>query len=311
MKLIVRNSIFCVFVLFAGVSCSTNIAAAQEEIASLPDSPSFLLPVNSPAALPESPSTVLPDDPSPSPGDSRSSVPQPPSHGMNSASEREVTWRGIPRDFAHDQKAIWLFPTQLARGRHLLPAVVVVGTTAGLIYADPHIMPHFQNPSQGLDNFNDVFDPLITTSEVIALPASLMLAGYIRHDSYQVGTALLAAEAYGDSAIVDLAVKAVTRRQRPSDVADGGDFHNTFFNGGKSPLEGSSFPSGHATGAFSVATVVASRYSNHRWVPWVVYGMATVISFSRVTSMAHFPSDVFLGAAIGYTTTRYQVLRPR
>ncbi|HEY6350002.1 MAG TPA: phosphatase PAP2 family protein [Candidatus Angelobacter sp.] len=100
-------------------------------------------------------------------------------------------------------------------------------------------------------------------------------------------------------------------RQRPSDVPAGASFNHTFFNGGKSPFKGSSFPSGHAAGVFSVATVVASRYQKHRWVPRVVYGFASAISFSRVTSSAHFPSDVFLGAALGYTTTRYEVLRPR
>jgi membrane-associated phospholipid phosphatase len=138
-----------------------------------------------------------------------------------------------------------------------------------------------------------------------------MAVGYARHDQYAVSTALLAGEAYADSAVVDLAVKAITRRKRPTDVPIGGDFHNTFFNGGKSPFKGSSFPSGHAAGAFSVATVVAARYKNHRWVPWVVYGMASAISFSRVTSSAHFPSDVFLGAALGYTITRFEVLHPR
>jgi membrane-associated phospholipid phosphatase len=60
-----------------------------------------------------------------------------------------------------------------------------------------------------------------------------------------------------------------------------------------------------------VATVVASRYHKHAWVPWVAYGFATAISFSRVTTLSHFPSDVFLGAALGYTITRYQVLIPR
>jgi membrane-associated phospholipid phosphatase len=57
--------------------------------------------------------------------------------------------------------------------------------------------------------------------------------------------------------------------------------------------------------------VVATRYKKHRWVPWVMYGAAGAISFSRVTNSAHFPSDVFLGAALGYTITRYQVLRPQ
>ena len=76
-------------------------------------------------------------------------------------------------------------------------------------------------------------------------------------------------------------------------------------------FKGSAFPSGHAAGVFSVATVIATRYHKHRWVPWAMYGFATAISFSRVNTSAHFPSDVFLGAALGYTITRYEVLRPR
>jgi len=229
----------------------------------------------------------------------------------HSPSDRQVSWSSLPKDFLHDQKDIWLFPTQLIKGRHWAPTLTVVGGTAGLIVADPHIMPYFRNHAGNLDDLNDSFDSLITTAEVAAVPASLLIAGYARHDSYQVGTALLAGEAYANSAVVDLAVKAVTRRKRPSDIPPGGSFNDTFFNGGKSPFKGSSFPSGHAAGAFSVATVIAGRYRAHRWVPWLAYGFATAISFSRVTSSAHFPSDVFLGAALGYTISRYEVLRPR
>jgi membrane-associated phospholipid phosphatase len=231
--------------------------------------------------------------------------------GTESYSGREVTWRSLPRDFLLDQKDIWLFPTQLARGRHWIPTLAVVGGTAGLIVADPHIMPYFRTHANNLDDLNDTLDAYISTGIVAAVPTSLLAAGYIRHDQYQVSTAILAGEAYADTAIVNLAVKAITRRQRPSDVPPGGDFHDTFFKGGQSPLHGSSFPSGHATGAFSVATVIATRYRKHKWVPWAMYGMATAISLSRVTSSAHFPSDVFLGAAMGYTVSRYAVLRPR
>src|SRR5205807_9285792 len=103
----------------------------------------------------------------------------------------------------------------------------------------------------------------------------------------------------------------ISRRKRPSDVSGTASFNDTFFSGSKSPFKGSSFPSGHAAGVFSVATVIATRYHSHRWVPWVMYGFATAVSFSRITSNAHFPSDVFLGAALGYTITRYQVLRSR
>jgi membrane-associated phospholipid phosphatase len=274
-----RKFWFLVFISCAGICCQPNWGCAQENDANLPDSPS---PVSQPAT-----------------------------HVDNSPSDREVSWRTLPRDFLHDQKAIWLFPVQLAKGRHWVPALAVFGGTAGLIYADPHAMPYFRSHAGRLDDLNDAFDPSITTAEVVALPVALLTAGYIRHDSYQVDTAILCGEAYADSAVVDLVVKAITRRDRPSDIPPGASFSNTFFNGGKSPFKGSSFPSGHSAGAFSVATVVASRYRNHRWLPWAVYGLATAVSLSRITASAHFPSDVFLGAALGYTITRYQVLRQR
>ena len=265
--------LFAVFIVCLGVFCAPGWA--QNNDGNLPDSPSQV-------ALAQE----------------------------DSASQRVETWRSLPRDFLKDQKAIWLFPTQLARGRHWVPAVAITGLTAGLIVADPHAMPYFRSHARNMDDVNDVFDSLITTGEVLALPASFLVAGYTRHDSYEVSTALLAGEAYADSAVVDLAVKAVTRRKRPVDVPPGHPFTDTFFSGGKSPFKGSAFPSGHAAGAFAVATVIASRYRTHRWAPWLLYGFATAVSFSRVSTLAHFPSDVFLGAALGYTITRYQVLAP-
>lgn len=265
-----------VAILFVGVCSGSRLAYAQDRRADLPDSPSELSRIK---------------------------------HGSDV--DREVSWRSLPKDFLHDQKKIWFFPSQWAKGHYLLPTLAIAGGTAGLIAADPHVMPYFRNHSRNLDDVNDVFDSPITTGEVVAVPASLLVAGYVRHDTYQVSTALLAGEAYTDSAVVDLAMKAVTRRKRPSDVRPGDSFNDTFFSGGQSPFKGSSFPSGHAAGVFSVATVVASRYHNHRWVPWASYAFATVVSFSRVTTLSHFPSDVFLGAALGYTITRYQVLVPR
>ena len=227
--------------------------------------------------------------------------------------QREATWKSLPGDFLWDQKEIWTFPVKLVHGKYLLPTAIVVGGTAGLIYADPHIATYFRNNAKQWDPFTDVFDPMITTGEVIAVPAALMTAGYIRKDNREVNTAILAIEAYGDSVVVNLAIKAVTRRERPSDVPPGGDFTGTFFNGGKSPLHGSSFPSGHSTAVWSVATVVAERYKGRHkpWVPILCYTMATAISFSRIADQAHFSSDVWLGSALGYSIAKYQTLRPR
>lgn len=227
------------------------------------------------------------------------------------ATERTETWQSLPGDFLHDQKEIWLFPVQLAKRRHWVPTLAVAGGTIGLLYADPHSMPYFSQHQKQLDDLNDVFDPTIAAGEIAAIPVSLLAVGSIRHDSYETGTALLAAEAYGDSAVVDLAIKAITRRERPSDVPPHTPFTDTFFNTKYSPLRDSGFPSGHATAAFSIATVVAMRYHRHRWVPWAAYGFATAVSLSRVSNLAHFPSDIFLGGALGTTIARYQTLRPR
>jgi membrane-associated phospholipid phosphatase len=227
--------------------------------------------------------------------------------------QREATWKSMPGDFLHDQKDLWTFPIRLFKGHALVPTAIVVGGTVALIYLDAHDAPYFRNHQKNWDKANDVFDPMITTGEVIALPAGLLTAGYIRHDTREVNTALLATEAYGDSVVINLAIKALTRRQRPSDVPPGGDFGDTFFNGGKSPLHGSSFPSGHSTAVWSVATVVAERY-RHRgkpWIPVLAYTLATAISFSRITESAHFASDVFMGASMGYTIAKYQTLKPR
>jgi len=282
-----------------GLALFSNRAPAQDS-SSLPDDPGQKLLAANPGPLP----TL--DDPGQiahSGGvDTTTGVPQ-----------REATWRSMPGDFLHDQKGLWTFPVKLFKGHYLLPTVLVVGGTAGLIYADPHVMPYFRNNAKQWDSFTDVFDPMITTGEVIALPVGLLTAGYLRHDTREVNTAILATEAYGDSVVVNLAIKAVTRRQRPSDVPPGGDFTGTFFNGGKSPLHGSSFPSGHSTAVWSVATVVAERY-RHRgkpWIPVLCYTMATAISFSRIADQAHFPSDVWLGSALGYSIAKYQTLKPR
>lgn len=222
---------------------------------------------------------------------------------------RDVSWKKLPFNILHDQKDIWLFPTQLARGRHWIPTLAVVGITAGLIAADPHDMRYFRDTTDFRD-YSRHFNGRNTGIVEAAVPGALYLGGLLFHAPYASKTALLAGEAYVDSAIPHAAIKLVSRRLRPINVAPKHELDNTFFQSHVSVFgKGSSFPSGHAAGAFSIATVIARRYRDHRWVPWVAYGAAFVVSFSRVPTLAHFPSDVFLGAALGYTTARYAVLR--
>jgi len=222
------------------------------------------------------------------------------------SSPRNVSWEKLPSNFILDEKEIWLFPIQLAHGRHLVPTLFVLGTATGLIFADAHDAPYFRRTSS-FQTFNRGFSGPITASEIALVPTSFYLAGLIRGDSYSEKTALFAGEAVADNLALNLIMKIASRRLRPSDIAPNGNFSGTFFRSNASVVNGS-FPSAHAMAAFSVATVLAERYRGHRWVPWVVYGVAATICFSRITLQSHFPSDVFLGAALSYPIARFVVL---
>src|ERR1700749_5240174 len=116
------------------------------------------------------------------------------------------------------------------------------------------------------------------------------------------GTALLAGEALADSEVLAYVLKVSFKRVRPHTLSSGDNYWDTWFESPGSFLSGSGgMPSGHTIGAFSVATIVARRYGNHRWVPFVSYGLAALRGFVRATLSEHFLADIFVGGALGYS----------
>jgi membrane-associated phospholipid phosphatase len=201
----------------------------------------------------------------------------------------------------------------IARGKYgWKPALGILGATAGLIALDPHDTPFFQRAAfqqtPAVREFNRIVSGRNAALVIAAVPASFYLAGLVKKDSYARQTALLAGEAIATAEIVAAAIKAVGRRLRPSAVGPGGDYSDTWLRHNSSVCGSGSFPSAHTASAFSVATVFAQRYPTHRWAPWLAYGLAGAIGFSRVSGQAHFPSDVFMGAALGFSIGRFVVL---
>jgi undecaprenyl-diphosphatase len=91
-----------------------------------------------------------------------------------------------------------------------------------------------------------------------------------------------------ESALVNGVIKSFFRRRRPSDE---GFIHRLPLRRPRT----SSFPSGHATSAFSAAALLSDDD-----VLWpLYYGVAAVVATSRVYVKMHHASDVVAGAALG------------
>jgi membrane-associated phospholipid phosphatase len=90
--------------------------------------------------------------------------------------------------------------------------------------------------------------------------------------------------------LVALPLKVAVGRSRPNADKGTHDFHP--FNGGQS------FPSGHTTQAFALASVI-SEHADRPWVSGLSYGLAGLVGLARVEQREHFMSDVVAGGLIG------------
>jgi membrane-associated phospholipid phosphatase len=222
--------------------------------------------------------------------------------------QRPVSLQRIIPNIADDQTKIWQFPARLNRKRNWLPATAFLGTAAALIALDSRDTPYFRRTSK-FSGFNSVVTGNATAIGTAVVPVSLYAAGLFSKNAKARNTALLVGEAVADSEILATVLKAASKRVRPASLPPTANFSDTWFESGQLYRGNGGMPSGHTIAAFSVATVIARRYGNHRWVPYVSYGMATLVGFSRLTSSQHFVSDVFVGAALGYSVSRFAVLR--
>lgn len=87
-----------------------------------------------------------------------------------------------------------------------------------------------------------------------------------------------------------------------------------FHGPGRYSLEHRSFPSGHTTAAFAVASSIATAYDS-KVVKVLAYTAATLTGISRIHDNKHWASDVFMGAALGtamgiFITKRHMNQKP-
>lgn len=199
--------------------------------------------------------------------------------------------------FLRDQRDLWASlvkkDTYTSHGmkKYGIPFVLVSGA---LIATDTRTMEFLPN-TEDQKTWSGRVSQIGAVSTLAAASGGTFLIGKMTDNRHAQETGLLALHAIGHSQIVTAAVKQATNRRRPI-VADG---RAGFWKGGDS------FPSGHATTTFAVATVFAYEYKHRPVVPIVAYSVAGAVSVSRVGANRHWFSDIVVGGSVGFLIGRY------
>lgn len=189
-----------------------------------------------------------------------------------------------------DGRAILLAPLHWDE-KSWAEAAVAIAAVAALTSQDSRIDAGIQRSrSSRTDAVSRVVTPFGSYAAIAASLAPLG-AGLLFRDGAlrDTGRDAIEAELFA-AGIVTPILKKAAGRLRPAQGSDGDEYR---------PLSsGQSFPSGHATEAFAVASVFAARSKG--WVvPVVAYTLASGVAFARMNDRAHFASDVVAGAVIG------------
>src|SRR6266568_1089682 len=215
------------------------------------------------------------------------------SSGTNSATDAnaigktsEGTRTGLVRRFMDDQRQIWTSPAKL-RFSDTEWLVPLSGITAGLFVTDRQFSKHLSQSPTTISHYKTLSNA--GAAALIGAGAGMWLLSYPKHNEHWRETGFLAGEAALNSLVAVESLKYSLRRERPFQGDGGGHF----FQSG-----GTSFPSEHAAAAWSAAGVIAHEYPGPL-TKFLAYGLASAVSYSRVRSRQHFPSDALIGSVLG------------
>ncbi|OYU96394.1 MAG: hypothetical protein CFE21_08335 [Bacteroidetes bacterium B1(2017)] len=145
-------------------------------------------------------------------------------------------------------------------------------------------------------NRNQNLDPafkVVTNSVspmIIAVPAGMIVATLIGKDTLQKQKTIFVCGSVLTAALITTSLKYAVDRPRPFVTYPDIDI--------VTPAGSPSFPSGHTSASFSLATSMSIAYP--KWyviAPSFVW--AGTVAYSRMDLGAHYPSDVLAGAIIG------------
>jgi membrane-associated phospholipid phosphatase len=176
------------------------------------------------------------------------------------------------------QDATWLVP--------------LAGLTSAFLVTDSDFSRHLSTDPNRQQTFRHISE--YGAYSMAGGAAGTYFLGLLTHNEHQRESGFLSGQAAIDSLIAVEALKFATGRQRPYE----GNGNGAFWKGG------ASFPSEHSAGAWAIAGIMAHEYPSPL-MKVLAYGMASTVSVARIGAKQHFPSDVLVGAAIGYLTSEY------
>ncbi|HTA47648.1 MAG TPA: phosphatase PAP2 family protein [Bryobacteraceae bacterium] len=194
-----------------------------------------------------------------------------------------------------DQKAIWTSPFHMNKEDAEWWAAFGA-LTVGAVLTDRRTTHIFEN-SKGQVSWSNDISNIGSVYTVLPEVAGFYLAGVALDNQKARETGVLGGEALLDGLVVMEALKAVAGRNRPNNPNKPG----YFFQGG------ASFPSGHSIESWALASVIAYEYRDRKWVPWVAYGLSSVVAAARFGARQHYASDIIAGSAMGFFIGRYVV----
>jgi membrane-associated phospholipid phosphatase len=214
--------------------------------------------------------------------------------------------------FIKDDVAMWTAPFNLDLKGSLIFGGVLVGT--GILIANDEAIYKGFKTYQNKNSWVDTVSPKLTLLGEWGIDCGIagifVLSGLAFRDKKARDTGLMALETLMHTGLLVQVAKHLAGRQRPS-VENGQDywfgpgaFFNRYSEGAFARYD--SFPSGHTISAWGLATVIAENYKSF-WVQLACYGLATGVGLSRLTEDAHWFSDVFIGAVLGYAIGRMVV----
>ena len=267
---LLRGAEICSLLVFSCALCS-----AQATVSDLALSPS---PFSGPGVVAPEPATV----------DILSGFPPEPMPEQTSQKNNQQSHGFIVRNLRRgleDQKQLYLAPF---KPKNLKWDALFLATTGGLLAIDRQASRQVSQDHVDISH-QVALASLLATS---AAAGGTWLYGLKTDNAHAKETGQLELETLVNTFLIYTPMQFIAGRERPDEGTGNGRFwrHGGF---------NTSFPAGHPMFTWAMASVLAHEYPRP-WVKILVYGAALSVSACRFTGRNHFPSDIWVGSALGY-----------